>query len=336
MIQEVIGQLIAGTDLSRDQARQVMDQVMSGEATDAQIGAFLIALRCKGETVSEIAGCAQVMREKATAVSTRREPVIDTCGTGGDGSGTFNISTTVAFVAAGAGMCVAKHGNRAMSSQCGSADVLAALGINIEVAPEKVGQCLDEVGIGFLFAPMLHGAMKHAIGPRREIGTRTVFNVLGPLTNPAGARRQLIGVYDQSLTATLASVLHQMGSERAFVVHGADGMDEITITGPTTVGELKDGEVACYEVTPEDFGLQRADAAALKGGDADENAAILRAVLTGEAGPRRDVVLLNAAAAVTAGGGAGDLKEGISQAADSIDSGKANNALQQLVELSNG
>ena len=336
MIQEAVAQLLSGRDLSREQAREVMNQVMSGDATDAQIGAFLIALRCKGESVAEIAGCAEVMREKATAVSTRREPVIDTCGTGGDGSGTFNISTTVAFVAAGAGMCVAKHGNRAMSSKCGSADVLAALGVNIEVTPDKVGQCLDEVGIGFLFAPMLHGAMKHAIGPRREIGTRTVFNVLGPLTNPAGARRQLIGVYDKALTGTLASVLQQMGSERAFVVHGADGMDEITTTGPTTVGELKDGQVTTYEVAPEELGLERSDAAALAGGDAEKNAGILRAVLAGESGPRRDVVLLNGAAAIAAGGGADDLHEGLSRAAESIDSGGARTAMERLIEVSNG
>ena len=336
MIQEVIAQLIDRRDMSRDQARAVMDQVMSGEATDAQIGAFLIALRCKGETVPEIAGCAQVMREKATPIQTSRESVIDTCGTGGDGSGTFNISTAVAFVAAGAGICVAKHGNRAMSSKCGSADVLAALGVNIEITPEQVGRCLDEVGIGFLFAPMLHGAMKHAIGPRREIGTRTVFNVLGPLTNPAGARRQLIGVYHQALTGTLAGVLKEMGSERAFVVHGSDGMDEITITGATMVGELTAGQVKSYEVTPEELGLQRAEARALAGGDADENAAILRAVLGGEQGPRRDVVLLNAAAAIVAGGAGGTLAEGMERAAEAIDSGKATGCLDSLIEVSQG
>ena len=335
MIQETIQQLIEGKDLNREQARQVMDQVMSGQATDAQIGAFLIALRCKGETVEEIAGCAQVMREKATRIDTDREPIIDTCGTGGDGSGTFNISTTVAFVAAGAGLCVAKHGNRAMSSQCGSADVLQALGVNIEATPEQVGRCLDEAGIGFLFAPMLHGAMKHAIGPRREIATRTVFNVLGPLTNPAGARRQLIGVYDGALTEKLAGVLQELGSERAFVVHGADGLDEITTTGRTRISELKDHEVATYEISPEDFGLDVVGPEALKGGSAEENAQILRQVLEGKEGPPRDVVLLNAAAAIAAGGMAATPKEGLEQAREAINSGRARAALETLAQVSN-
>ena len=250
MIQEAIQRLVDGRGLTREEARGVMDQIMSGAATDAQIGAFLVALRCKGESVDEIAGCAQAMREKATRVQTSRDPVIDTCGTGGDGSGTFNISTTVAFVAAGAGLCVAKHGNRAMSSRCGSADVLQALGVDTEIGPDKVGKCLDEAGIGFLFAPMLHGAMKHAIGPRREIGARTVFNALGPLTNPAGARRQLIGVYDGGLTEKLAGVLNELGSERAFVVHGSDGMDEITLAGMTRVSELNGGRIETYEISP--------------------------------------------------------------------------------------
>jgi anthranilate phosphoribosyltransferase len=334
-IQPAIQQLIDRRDLDRDGARAVMDQIMSGQATDAQIGAFLIALRCKGESVEEITGCAQVMREKATRITTSREDLIDTCGTGGDGSGTFNISTTVVFVAAGAGLAVAKHGNRAMSSQCGSADVLQALGVDIEIDPEKVGRCLDETGIGFLFAPMLHGAMKHAIGPRREIGTRTVFNVLGPLTNPAGAGCQLLGVYAADLTEKIAGVLRELGSQRAFVVHGADGLDEITLTGPTRVSELRDGQIATSEIAPEDFGMERAGSEALKGGTAEENAKILTDILAGKKSPRRDVVLLNAAAAIAAGGRADSLEEGLEKARASIDSGKALQTLEHLVKVSN-
>jgi len=336
MIQQAIQQLIETKDLSREEARQVMEQIMSGQATDAQIGAFLIALRCKGESVDEIAGCAQVMREKATPIGTSREDVIDTCGTGGDGLGTFNISTTVAFVAAGAGLCVAKHGNRAMSSKCGSADVLQELGVDIEATPEKVGRCLDEVGIGFLFAPMLHGAMKHAIGPRKEIATRTVFNVLGPLTNPAGAKRQLIGVYEGALTDKLAGVLQELGSVRAFVVHGAGGLDEIALSGPTRVSELRDGAVQTSEISPEDLGLQVAEPEALQGGDAGENARILRSVLDGQEGPPQDVVLLNAAAAIAAGGIAADMKEGLERARTSIESGSARSVLDKLVQVSKG
>ncbi|MBI2503755.1 MAG: anthranilate phosphoribosyltransferase [Candidatus Latescibacteria bacterium] len=335
MIKEAIQQLIDRKDLSREAARQVMDQIMSGQTTDAQIAGFLVALRCKGETAEEIAGCAEAMRQKATPIHTRRQPLIDTCGTGGDGSGTFNISTTVALVAAGAGLCVAKHGNRAMSSQCGSADVLQALGVNVEISPEQVGACLDEAGIGFLFAPKLHGAMKHAIGPRRELGTRTVFNALGPLTNPAGARRQLIGVYSGSLTQKLAQVLKTLGSERALVVHGSDGLDELTLTGPSQVAELKEGQVSTYEVRPEQFGLKTAPAAALKGGDAQHNAQILSAVLKGEEGPRCDIVLLNAGAAILAGGLAADLGEGMAKARESIASGKALQALEALRQVSN-
>ena len=316
-MQTVIQQLLDGVDLDRDSARGAMDRIMSGEATDAQIGAFLIALRCKGETVTEVAGFAEAMREKATPISGGRGTKIDTCGTGGDASGTFNISTTVAFVAAGAGLCVAKHGNRAMSSQCGSADVLNELGVNIEAGPAKVAECLDEAGIGFLFAPLLHGAMKHAIGPRREIGTRTVFNILGPLTNPAGARRQMLG------------------SERAYVVHGSDGLDEITSTGPSQVTELKDGALKTFDVTPDCFGFETATAADLRGGTAADNAAILRSVLEGRPGPAREVVVMNAAAAVAAGGLAGDLPSGVAVAEESIASGAALAALEKLVEVSN-
>lgn len=335
MIQEAIQKLVEGRDIGGDGAREVMEQIMSGQATDAQIGAFLIALRLKGETVDEIAGCARVMREKATPVVTKRTDLVDTCGTGGDGSGTFNISTAVAFVAAGAGLGVAKHGNRAMSSQCGSADVLAELGVNIEISPQKVGQCIDEAGIGFLFAPALHGAMKHAIGPRREIGTRTVFNVLGPLTNPAGAKCQLIGVYAPELTDKIAGVLGELGSQRAFVVHGFDGLDEITLTGPTRVSELRDGQVQTRDINPADFGLAVVDAAALKGGDAAANARILRAVLDGKEGPALDIVLINAAAALVAGGVAENLEEGLEKARATVADGAARGALEKLIAVSN-
>ncbi len=335
MIQGVIQQLIDGQDLDRGAARGTMDQIMSGGATDAQIGAFLIALRCKGETVDEIAGFAEAMREKATPIGGGREPMIDTCGTGGDGSGTFNISTAVAFVAAGAGLCVAKHGNRAMSSKCGSADVLAALGVDVEASAEKVATCLDEVGIGFLFAPKLHGAMKHAIGPRKEIGTRTVFNILGPLTNPAGARRQLIGVFAAELTERMAAVLRALGSERALVVHGSDGLDELTLTGPSQVTELRDGELETYEVAPGDFGYDVVDGSALEGGVAAENARILTDVLKGIAGAPRDVVVMNAAAAIVAGGLADRLQDGAARAEAAIESGKALAALENLKRVSN-
>lgn len=335
MIQEAIRDLIAGADLDRAKMRAVMEQIMSGQATDAQIGAFLVALRIKGETIDEIAGGAEVMREKATPIVTVRPDLIDTCGTGGDDSGTFNISTTVAFVACGAGLAVAKHGTRSISSQCGSSDVLTALGVNVEATPEKVGECIDEVGIGFLFAIALHGAMKHAIGPRRELATRTVFNILGPLTNPAGAQRQLLGVFDGALTEALAGVLRELGSDQALVVHGSDGLDEITLTGPTQVSELRDGHVSTRQIHPGDFGLQTVLADALKGGDADHNARILRGVLDGEEGPQRDVVLLNSAAAMVVGGLAEDITAGLEVARESIDSGKARHALDRLVEVSN-
>ena len=335
MIQEAIRDLIAGADLDRAKMRAVMEQIMSGQATDAQIGAFLVALRIKGETIDEIAGGAEVMREKATPIVTVRPDLIDTCGTGGDDSGTFNISTTVAFVACGAGLAVAKHGTRSISSQCGSSDVLTALGVNVEAAPEKVGECIDEVGMGFLFAIALHGAMKHAVGPRRELATRTIFNILGPLTNPAGAKRQLLGVFDGALTEALAGVLRELGSDQALVVHGSDGLDEITLTGPTQVSELRDGHVSTRQIHPGDFGLQTVSAEALKGGDADHNARILRGVLDGEEGPQRDVVLLNAAAAMVVGGLAEDITAGLEVARESIDSGKARQALDRLVEVSN-
>ncbi|MDA0708842.1 MAG: anthranilate phosphoribosyltransferase [bacterium] len=335
-IQQAIARLIDAQDLSREDMAAVMGQIMSGQATDAQIGAFLVALRIKGESVDEIVGAARVMREKATPIHTRHAVIVDTCGTGGDHSGTFNISTTAAFAVAGSGLCVAKHGNRAATSRSGSADVLKALGVHIEASPEIMGRCLDEVGIGFLFAVSLHGAMKYAIGPRREVGARTIFNALGPLTNPAGARRQVIGVYSSALTETLARVLGNLGSEHVFVVHGSDGLDELTTTGPTRVSELKGGSVSTYDVTPGDFGLSQAKPSDLAGGDAEENAAIALAVLKGEAGPKRDIVLLNAAAAIVAGGKAEDLAEGIVVAARSIDSGSALAKLEGLKKASQG
>ena len=333
-IQEAIAKVIEGADLSRGEMTDAMNQIMSGEATDAQIGAFLIALRVKGECVDEIAGAASVMREKATPIVTKHDVIVDTCGTGGDHSGTFNISTPAAFVAAGTGLCVAKHGNRAATRQSGSADVLSALGVNIEASPETVSRCLDDVGIGFLFAISLHGAMKYAIGPRREIGARTIFNALGPLSNPAGATRQVVGVYSAVLTETLAGVLGTLGAERAFVVHGSDGLDEMTLTGSTRVSELRNGSVSTYDVSPGDFGLAQASDDALKGGDADYNAEITRSILNGEEGPRRDIVLLNAAAAIVAGDKARDLNEGVQVAAEVIDSGKALEKLEGLAAAS--
>ncbi|HCR16008.1 MAG TPA: anthranilate phosphoribosyltransferase [Candidatus Latescibacteria bacterium] len=335
-IQEAIAKLLESEDLSRDEMVSVVDQIMSGSATDAQIGGFLVGLRLKGESVQEISGAAEVMRDKATPIQTKHEVVVDTCGTGGDHSGTFNISTAAAFVVAGAGLCVAKHGNRAASSLCGSADVLKALGVNVETSPEIISKCLDEVGLGFLFAPALHGAMKYAIGPRRELGIRTIFNALGPLTNPAGATRQVIGVYSEGLTETLAEVLGSLGSERAFVVHGSDGLDEMTTTGPTRVSELSDGSVQTYEVEPGEFGLAIADAGELKGGDEQESAEIILRVLNGEAGPRQDIVALNAGAAIVAGGLAEDFGSGVTLAQASIQNGKALEKLEGLKAASNG
>ncbi|NQT87150.1 anthranilate phosphoribosyltransferase [bacterium] len=336
MIREAIAMLLDGTDLSDEQATAVMNQIMSGDATDAQIGAFLIALRVKGETVEEITGCARVMREKATRIAAPFADVLDTCGTGGDASGTFNISTATAIVAAGAGCRVAKHGNRSVSSSSGSADVLKALGVNIEADTATVERCIAEAGIGFLFAPLLHGAMKYAIGPRREMGVRTIFNILGPLTNPAFASRQVLGVYDARLVEPLARVLGNLGSVRCLVVHGDDGLDELTTTAPSQVAELDGGEVTCWTLEPEDVGLPRASLDDLKVAGPDESAAAIRGVLAGEAGPKRDIVALNAAAAIVAGGKADDLKAGIAVAVAAIDSGAAAATLAKLVTTSNG
>jgi len=330
MMKESLSKLLDREDLTRGEASAIMEAIMDGNATDAQIGAFLVALKMKGETVDEITGCAEAMRRKAIPVSTDREPFIDTCGTGGDGAGTFNISTTAAFVVAGAGLCVAKHGNRSVSSSCGSADLLKALGIDIEAPPERVKICLDEAGIGFLFAPTLHRAMKHAVGPRREIGVRTVFNILGPLTNPAGARRQVIGVYDVSLTDVMARVLKELGSEHVMVVYGLDRLDEISISAKTKVTELRDGRICGYYMDPGDFGIGPGRKADLAGGDAEKNARITLSVLRGERGPRRDAVILNAAAGLVVGGLAADMEDGIRMASESIDSGRALSKLELL------
>lgn len=349
MIKRMINKVVKGEDLSEAEMVDVMTTIMEGKATDAQIGAFITALRMKGETIDEITGAARVMREKATRIRIREpivdidrdeinidlETVIDTCGTGGDGTNTFNVSTTTAFVAAGGGLKVAKHGNRSVSSSCGSADVLEALGVNLDVDPEVVEACVREIGIGFLYAPKLHGAMKYAIGPRRETGIRSIFNLLGPLTNPADANVQVLGVYDQALTSQLASVLGRLGSLRAMVVFGEGSFDEISITGVTHVGELRDGEVTQYAIAPEEFGMSRATIDDIKGGDAQGNAAIVEAVLKGERGPRRDMILLNAGAAFYVSGRVTDLREGIEMARESIDSGQAMEKLRALVEMTN-
>ena len=333
MIKEVIGALVSGRSLTMEEAASVMEEIMQGEATPAQFGAFVTALRLKGETVDEIAGLARTMRAKAVPV-TIAEPVVDTCGTGGDGSSTFNISTAAAFVAAGAGLKVAKHGNRAMSSQCGSADVLEALGVRIELNAEQLQSCLQEVGIGFMFAPTFHPAMKYAAAPRREIGIRTVFNILGPLTNPAGAKAQVLGVAEGSLVEKLTLVLQSLGCHHALVVHGEDGLDEITVTGKTQVCELKDNDITSYAINPEDFGLSRASLDSLRGGTAGENAALLRGILAGAPGPQRDAVLMNASAALLVGDRVGTLKEGVSLAGEVIDGGHALVKLEQLIEFS--
>ncbi len=335
MIKEAITRVIQSTDLTEAEMMEVMNEVMTGAASPAQIGSFITALRMKGETVAEITGAARVMREKATRIEAPVDNVVDTCGTGGDESMTFNISTAAAFVASGAGVTVAKHGNRSVSSKCGSADVLKSLGVNIEAEVSRVEECIREAGIGFLFAPLLHGAMKYAAPVRRELGIRSIFNILGPLTNPAGAKRQLLGVYDPALTDILAMVLFNLGSVHAFIVRGEDGLDEITLTGETRVTELKDGSVRTYHIKPEDFGFERCSPADLKGGDPEVNAGIILGVLGGGKGPARDIVLLNSAAAIVAGGKAGRIEEGIALAHGSIDSGEALGKLEKLKRITN-
>ncbi|MFA4992311.1 MAG: anthranilate phosphoribosyltransferase [Candidatus Omnitrophota bacterium] len=345
MIRESIGKIVAGENLSRGEMIACMNEIMSGEATQAQIGGFITALRLKGETVEEITGAAIVMREKAIKIDVRgnlldldrddinidMETIVDTCGTGGSGTNTFNISTTTAFVVSGAGLRVAKHGNRGVSSQCGSADVIKALGVNIDVSPEKVKECVEKIGIGFLYAPLFHGAMKYAIGPRREIGIRTIFNILGPLTNPANATCQVLGVYSEELVEKLAKVLNNLGTKRAFVVYGMDTLDEITITGQTKIAEVRDKAVKSFCVKPQDFGMKTARLEDIKGGSVEDNAAMVRGVLDGEKGPRQDIVLLNASAALVAANMAGDFKEGVEAARKSIESGKAKEKLEKLV-----
>jgi anthranilate phosphoribosyltransferase len=330
MIRTAIGQAVKGEPLSRELACASMEQVLAGEATAAQIAALAVALRMKGETPDEIAGMAQAMRGRVPPIRTRRHPLLDTCGTGGDNAGTFNISTTVAIVAASCGIAVAKHGNRAVSSRTGSADVLESLGVPIDLTPESAARSLDVVGITFLFAPNYHTSLRHASGPRREIGVRTVFNVLGPLTNPAGATRQLLGVYSDTLVRPVAEVLRQLGSERAWVVHGRDGLDELTVFEKTHVAELHDGEIREFDVDPAALGLAHDDRAALAGGDAATNAARVRAIFAGETGAGRDVVVLNTAAALLAGGIAASLQDGIARAQAAIDRGAASAKLAEL------
>jgi len=334
MFKKAISKVVSGTHLSGEEAIAVMDCIMSGKATDAQIGAFITALRIKGETVDEITGFAKVMRQKATPVTTSHPTLIDIVGTGADGSNTFNVSTTVSLMVAAVGVPVAKHGNRSVSSLCGSADVLEALDVNINLTPEQVGACIDNVGIGFLFAPALHGASKYAIGPRREIGIRTVFNILGPLTNPAGAQNMVVGVYDPNLTEVLAGVLANLGTSSAIVCHGAGGLDEISNLGPTKISEVKNGKVTTYYFDPQKHNFSYSTLDQLKGGTAQENANITRSILQGEQGPRRDIVLLNAALSLVVAGAVGDVDEGVAKAAAVLDSGVAMEKLNELIKFS--
>ncbi|MFC1991446.1 anthranilate phosphoribosyltransferase [Chloroflexota bacterium] len=333
MIREAIQSLVEGNSLTADEAAQVMEEIMEGQVTPAQFGAFVTALRLKGETSEEISGLARIMRAKAVRV-TVAEPVIDVVGTGGDGMNTFNISTAAAFVVAGAGLKVAKHGNRAASSQCGSADVLEALGVNFNLPAEQVQKCVEEVGIGFMFAPSFHPATKFAVGPRREIGIRNVFNILGPLTNPAFASNYMLGVADGALVEKMTMVLQSLGCKHAMVVHGMDGLDEITTAGETQVCELKEGSIKNYTISPEEFGLPRASLDDLKGGTADENAALLRSILSGTPGPQRDIVVMNAGSALVAGDKAETVQLGIDIAKETIDNGQALSKLEQLIKLS--
>jgi anthranilate phosphoribosyltransferase len=330
VIQTAIARAVHGDDLGGDLARASMEQILRGEATPAQISGLAVALRMKGERPDEIAAMAEALRSRIPPIRTRRTPLLDTCGTGGDNAGTFNISTTVAIVVASCGVAVAKHGNRAVSSRTGSADVLEALGVRIDLTPESAGRSLDLLGITFLFAPNYHTALRHAAGPRREIGVRTVFNVLGPLTNPAGAKRQLLGVFADGLVRPVAEVLKQLGSERAWVVHGKDGLDELTVFDVTHVAELKDGTIREFEVDPRALGLAATDRDSIAGADAATNAKIIRKVLAGEPGPQRGVVVLNTAAALVVAGAAPDVTQGVALATEAIDSGRARAKLDEL------
>jgi anthranilate phosphoribosyltransferase len=329
VIKEAIGIVVGGINLSENEMEACMDEIMEGKATDAQIASFLTGLRLKGETVPEITAAARVMREKAATIHAP-EGTLDTCGTGGDMAGTFNISTTAALVVAACGVPVAKHGNRSVSSRSGSADVLEALGVKIDLEPSRVETCLDETGFGFLFAPLFHPAMKYAIGPRREMGIRTIFNILGPITNPAGAKRQILGVFADRLTDVLCSVLGNLGAEDVMVVHGEDGLDEITVTDGTRVSRLVGGKVENSLISPEDFGMRRADVEEIAGGDKEANAKITLSVLKGEAGPARDIVLMNAGAALEVAGRAPHISDGIRMAAEAIDSGRALGKLEEI------
>jgi anthranilate phosphoribosyltransferase len=334
MIREAIKMLIDNLSLSEAEMAECMKEIMEGKATDAQIGAFLLGLRIKEETVEEITGAARIMRGKAITIKAP-EGVLDTCGTGGDMSHTFNISSTTAIVVSACGIPVAKHGNRSVSSQSGSADLLETLGVKIDLPPEKVQDCLFETGFGFLFAPLFHPAMKYAIGPRREMGIRTIFNILGPLTNPAGARRQLLGVFADKLTETLALVLGNLGAIDAMVIHGEDGLDEISISDATKVSRFKDGRVENFFVAPEDFGIGRKEIDLIRGGNKEENAMITLSVLKGEKGPKRDIVLMNSSAALMVAGKAEDFKTALLIAADAIDSGMASKKLEEVKRVTN-
>lgn len=329
-----IGDLLRGRDLTADEAGQAMREIMEGAATSAQIAGFVVALRSKGETTEEIVGLVQTMRDFARKVVVPGE-VLDTCGTGGDRAGTFNVSTAAAFVCAGAGVRVAKHGNRAASSRCGSADVLEALGVKIDLDSDGVARCIAEAGIGFCFAPLFHPSMRHAVGPRRELGVATIFNFLGPLTNPAGARRQALGVSDPAMVDKMVDVLDRLGSRHVVAFHGDRGVDELTTSGPSQVVELRDGEIVRWQLDPTDVGLERAPVDAVAGGDAQENAGAIRAVLRGEPGPKRDIVVLNAAAGLLAAGRVRDIEAGVRAAAEAIDGGQAGDALERLIDSSN-
>jgi anthranilate phosphoribosyltransferase len=330
MMTTAIGKAVLGEPVPRDLARTAMEQILAGEATPAQIAAYVVALRMKGETPTEIAGMAEALRARVAPIRTRRAPLVDTCGTGGDSAGSFNISTTVALVTASCGVAVAKHGNRAVSSRTGSADVLESLGVRIDLTPESAGRSLDLLGITFLFAPNYHAALRYAAAPRREIGVRTVFNVLGPLTNPAGAKRQLLGVYSDTLVRPVAEVLKELGSEHAWVVHGRDGLDELTIYDRSHVAELKDGTIREFEVDPTKLGLAARDRTGIAGGDPAVNARVIRGILEGTKGPARDIVVLNTAAALIVAGEAPDLERGIARATEAIDRGEARAKLAEL------
>ncbi len=335
MIKNAIAKLVNGEDLTFEESYFTMRQIMSGEADQAQIAGFLVGLRMKGETPHEIAGCAKAMIEKAVKIDFNDENLIDTCGTGGDEVGTFNISTASAIVASACGAKVAKHGNRAVSSKCGSADVLKELGVNIELSPQEAKKCLEEIGIAFIYAPLYHTAMKYAGPVRQALGIRTVFNILGPLTNPAQAKRQIIGVFSESLTEKIALVLKELGTKHALVVHGAGGIDEISISGHTKVSELKNGEVKTYEINPEDFGFKKWDLNLVLGADAKTNAEIIKKIFDGEKGPQRDIVLLNSGAAIYVSGLADSIQDGIKMAREAIDSGKAKKKLEELIRITN-